>query len=51
MKKLFWLWALISMVLLTFTGTSIAGKTALEEIYGAKTLVVSTDANYAPQAS
>jgi polar amino acid transport system substrate-binding protein len=50
MKKLFWLWALISMVLLTFAGTSIAGKTALEEIYGAKTLVVSTDANYAPQS-
>lgn len=50
MKKLFWLWALISMVLLTFAGTSIAGKTALEEIYGAKTIVISTDANYAPQS-
>lgn len=50
MKKLFWLWPLISMVLLTFAGTSIAGKTALEEIYSAKTIVVSTDANYAPQS-
>jgi len=50
MKKLFLTWALISMALLAFAGTSMAGKTALEEIYGAKTIVVSSDANYAPQS-
>ncbi len=50
MKKLFWIWAMISVVLLVFAGSSMAGKTALEEIMGAKTIVVSTDANYAPQS-
>ena len=50
MKKLFWVWALVSVLLIAFAGTSMAGKTALEEIYGAKQIVVSTDANYAPQS-
>ncbi|OQY52882.1 MAG: hypothetical protein B6230_01755 [Desulfobacteraceae bacterium 4572_89] len=50
MKKLFMGWALISAMLLVFAGTSMAGKSALEEIYEAKTIVVSTDANYAPQS-
>lgn len=50
MKKMFWIWALISMVLVALTGTSMAGKSALEEIYEAKTIVVSSDANYAPQS-
>jgi len=50
MKKMFWIWALISGVLLFFAGNAMAGKTALEEIYDAKTIVVSTDANYAPQS-
>jgi len=50
MKKLFVGWALISAMLLVFAGTSIAGKSALDEIYAAKTIVVSTDANYAPQS-
>ncbi len=50
MKKLFWIWALVSVLLIAFAGTSMAGKTALEEVYSAKTIVVSTDANYAPQS-
>jgi len=50
MKKMFWIWALISGVLLFLAGNAMAGKTALEEIYDAKTIVVSTDANYAPQS-
>jgi len=50
MKKMFWIWALISGVLVFFAGNAMAGKTALEEIYDAKTIVVSTDANYAPQS-
>jgi len=33
-----------------FAQTSMAGKSALEEIMAAKTIVVSTDANYAPQS-
>ena len=50
MKKMFWIWAIISGVLVFFAGNAMAGKTALEEIYDAKTIVVSTDANYAPQS-
>ncbi|MCF6246789.1 MAG: transporter substrate-binding domain-containing protein [Desulfobacula sp.] len=50
MKKLFWIFALILSGLLAFTGNSIAGKSALEDIMTAKTIVVSTDANYAPQS-
>jgi len=50
MKKMFWIWALISGVLLFAAGNAMAGKSALEEIYDAKTIVVSTDANYAPQS-
>lgn len=41
---------LILSALLIFAGTSMAGKSALEEVYAAKTIVVSTDANYAPQS-
>ncbi len=50
MKKLFWLSALILSGLLIFAGNSFAGKSVLEEIMAAKALVVSTDANYAPQS-
>jgi len=50
MKKLFLIWALVSVLLIAFAGTSMAGKTTLEEIYAAKTIVISTDANYAPQS-
>ncbi|MCK5835725.1 MAG: transporter substrate-binding domain-containing protein [Desulfobacula sp.] len=50
MKKLFMGWALISVLLLVFAGTSMAGESALDEIYAAKTIVISTDANYAPQS-
>ena len=50
MKKMFWIWALIPGVLLFFAGNAMAGKTALEEIYDVKTIVISTDANYAPQS-
>jgi len=50
MKKMFWIWAFISMAVFALTGTSMAGKSALEEIYEAKTIVVSSDANYAPQS-
>ncbi len=50
MKKMLWMWALIVSGLLICTGTSMAGKSALEEVLAAKTIVVSTDANYAPQS-
>ncbi len=50
MKKPFWIFALILVTSLVFAGNSIAGKSALEEIYAAKTIVISTDANYAPQS-
>jgi len=50
MKKMFQIWAMISVVFLFFAGNAIAGKSALEEIYAAKTIIVSTDANYAPQS-
>jgi polar amino acid transport system substrate-binding protein len=50
MKKSFWVWALVSVLLLAFTGTGMAGKSALEEIMDSNTITVSTDANYAPQS-
>jgi len=50
MEKLFRIWALILGTLLIFTGTCLAGNTVLEQIIAAKTIVVSTDANYAPQS-
>lgn len=50
MKKMFSIWALILMALFALSGTSMAGKSALEEILEAKTIVVSSDANYAPQS-
>ncbi len=50
MKKPFWIFALILVTFLVSAGNSIAGKSALEEIYAAKTIVISTDANYAPQS-
>jgi len=50
MKKMFLIFALISAIFLMFTENGIAGNSALEEIYAAKTIVVSTDANYAPQS-
>ena len=50
MKKLFWMGALISMALAVFTGTGMAGTSALDEIIKVKTIKVSTDANYAPQS-
>ncbi len=50
MKKLFRRLALISLALLISTGTGFAGSSTLDEIMAAKTLVVSSDANYAPQS-
>ena len=50
MKKMFRIWAMISLVFLFFAGNTFAATSALEEIYAAKTIVVSTDANYAPQS-
>lgn len=50
MEKLFKVWALILGTLLIFTGTCMAGNSVLEQVIAAKTIVVSTDANYAPQS-
>lgn len=50
MKKMFLTFAMILVTSLIFAGNGIAGKSVLEEIYAAKTIVVSTDANYAPQS-
>ena len=50
MKKMFLIFAMILATSLIFVGNGIAGKSVLEEIYAAKTIVVSTDANYAPQS-
>jgi polar amino acid transport system substrate-binding protein len=50
MKKLFWVWSLIAGICLVFAGNGMAAGSALEEIMAAKTIVVSTDANYAPQS-
>ncbi len=50
MKKMFRIWVVISLVFLFFAGNTFAATSALEEIYAAKTIVVSTDANYAPQS-
>ncbi|MBC2704908.1 transporter substrate-binding domain-containing protein [Desulfobacula sp.] len=50
MKKRFWIGVLVTGLLFAFTGTGIAGKSVLEEILGANTIKVSTDANYAPQS-
>ena len=51
MKMLCRIWMLICGLSLVFMGSNaLAAKSALDEILGAKTLVVSTDANYAPQS-
>ncbi|MCP4719236.1 MAG: transporter substrate-binding domain-containing protein, partial [Desulfobacteraceae bacterium] len=50
MKKTFWIFALILVTFFISSGNLIAGQSALEEIYAAKTIVISTDANYAPQS-
>ncbi len=50
MKKTFFFSAFILSTLLVFVETGIAGNSALDEIYAAKTITVSTDANYAPQS-
>jgi len=50
MKKMFRIWAMVSLVFLFFAGNTFAATSALEEIYAAKTIVISTDANYAPQS-
>jgi polar amino acid transport system substrate-binding protein len=50
MKKMFRIWTMISLVFLFFAGNTFAATSALEEIYAAKTIVISTDANYAPQS-
>ena len=50
MKKRFWIGVLVTGLLFAFTGTGMAGKSVLEEILGANTIKVSTDANYAPQS-
>ncbi|MFW2365395.1 MAG: transporter substrate-binding domain-containing protein [Desulforhopalus sp.] len=50
MKKMFGLLTITLCVSLALAQNSMAGKSALEEIMEAKTIVVSTDANYAPQS-
>lgn len=50
MKRLFGLLAVVSLAVLVSTGIGAAGGSALDEIMAAKTIVVSTDANYAPQS-
>ncbi len=50
MRKMLWMWALIVSGLLICAGTTMAGQSVLEEVLAAKTIVVSTDANYAPQS-
>jgi len=50
MKRRFWIGVLVTGLLFAFTGTGMAGKSVLEEILGANTIKVSTDANYAPQS-
>ncbi len=50
MRKMLWMWALIVSGLLICAGTTMAGQSVLEEVLAAKTIVVSSDANYAPQS-
>ncbi len=50
MKKLSWTVAAILSTWLVFATGTFAGQTVLDEILTAKTIVVSTDANYAPQS-
>ncbi|HCY86986.1 MAG TPA: amino acid ABC transporter substrate-binding protein [Desulfobacteraceae bacterium] len=50
MKRLFGLLAVITMAVLMSTGAVMASSSVLDEIMAKKTLVVSTDANYAPQS-
>jgi len=50
MKKLSWTVAAILSTWLVFATGTFAGQTVLDEILAAKTIVVSTDANYAPQS-
>ena len=50
MKKMSWTVAAILSTWLVFATGTFAGQTVLEEIMAAKTIVVSTDANYAPQS-
>ncbi|MDT8378740.1 MAG: transporter substrate-binding domain-containing protein [Desulfotignum sp.] len=50
MKKLSWTVAAILSTWLVFATGTFAGQTVLDEIMAAKTIVVSTDANYAPQS-
>jgi len=50
MKKVLFISTLIFAALLVFAGSGIAGNSMLDDVYAAKTIVVSTDANYAPQS-
>ncbi len=50
MKKLSWTFAAILSTCLFFIAGSFAGQSVLKEIMAAGTIVVSTDANYAPQS-
>ena len=50
MKKLIMVCALILGVSLALTGAVFAADSTLDQVMAAKTLVVSTDANYAPQS-
>lgn len=50
MKKVIWIFALILSASIVFTGVSFAAGSVLDEIMAAKAIVVSTDANYAPQS-
>lgn len=50
MKRFFGLLAVIAMAVLMSAQAGMAGGSVLDEIMAKKTLVVSTDANYAPQS-
>jgi polar amino acid transport system substrate-binding protein len=50
MRKKLGLFAIVLGLSLVLAQNSMAGKSVLEEIMDAKTIVVSTDANYAPQS-
>jgi polar amino acid transport system substrate-binding protein len=50
MKKIWLCTAMVIAMVVSLSGTGIAGKAALDEIMAAGVIKVSTDANYAPQS-
>lgn len=50
MKKVCGIWVLVLALMVMFSATGTAGQSALEDIMAAGVIVVSTDANYAPQS-